>query len=199
MLNPDYKISIQPASEPISTADAKAHLRVTHSDDNDYIDSLVKAARMHAEQFTDRAIITQTWEAYLQKFPGSGNQNEIMINKCPVTSISKIEYYDSDNTLQTLSTDVYEAVTELEPAIIRLAANQSWPEIYDRKKAIIITFVTGYANAAAVPMPIIQAMKFIIGHHYENRQDVITAMAVNEVPLASQYLLNNFRIIRFDS
>ena len=67
------------------------------------------------------------------------------------------------------------------------------------KLAIIITFVTGYANAAAVPMPIIQAMKFIIGHHYENRQDVITAMAVNEVPLASQYLLNNFRIIRFDS
>ena len=199
MLFPDFKILTEPASEPITTADAKTHLRVSNTDDNDYIDSLVKAARMYAEQATDRALITQAWEAYLQKFPTATDQNEIAIIKCPVTAITKIEYYDTDNTLQTLDASIYEAAIEFEPAIIRLAANQSWPEVYDRKKAIIITFQTGYANAAAVPTPIIQAMKMIIGHHYENRQDVITAMAVNEVPKSSAFLLSIYRIIRMDS
>ncbi len=198
MISPDYKISTDPASEPLTTAEAKTHLRVAHSDDDTYIDSLIKMARTLVEEECNRALITQTWEGYLQDFPGSDDDYEIMINKCPVSSVSSIQYYDSDNSLQTLSTDYYEAYTEGEPAIIRLKYNQSWPSVYDRKKAIIITFVTGSANAAAVPQPLKNAMLMIIGHYYENRQDVITGMSVNEVPMASRALMAPYKLMRYD-
>ena len=41
-----------PATEPITTAEAKAHLRVSHSTDDTYIDALVAAARMVVEDRT---------------------------------------------------------------------------------------------------------------------------------------------------
>ena len=63
-------IATAPAAEPISTADAKLHLRVDITDDNDLIDALVKVAREHVEIITRRALITQTWDYYLDDFPG---------------------------------------------------------------------------------------------------------------------------------
>jgi uncharacterized phiE125 gp8 family phage protein len=59
--------------------------------------------------------------------------------------------------------------------------------------ALIVNFVCGYTNAAAVPQAIKQAMLLIIGHLYENRSDVLTGTQINEMPLASRYLLEPYR------
>jgi hypothetical protein len=44
-----------------------------------------------------------------------------------------------------------------------------------------------------VPLPIKQAMYLIIGHLYENRQDVVTGTQVHEIPDSSKYLLESYR------
>ena len=53
--------SVDPSSEPITTADAKTHLRVSGSDDDSYIDILIEIARRQLENDSRTAIITQTW------------------------------------------------------------------------------------------------------------------------------------------
>jgi hypothetical protein len=40
-------------------------------------------------------------------------------------------------------------------------------------------------------------MYLIIGHWYENRQDVVTGTQVNEVPQASQYLMEQYKVYEF--
>jgi hypothetical protein len=59
--------------------------------------------------------------------------------------------------------------------------------------ALQLNFTCGYTNAAAVPSPIKQAMYLIIGHLYENRQDVVTGTQVHQIPDSSKYLLEPYR------
>lgn len=53
--------TVAPAEEPVTLAEAKAHLRVSGTDEDAYIDALVKAARGRAESLTRRQLITATY------------------------------------------------------------------------------------------------------------------------------------------
>jgi hypothetical protein len=60
-----------PAAEPVTLQQAKDHLRIDSSDEDLYIESVIKAARRHAEQVKAwRSFITQTWEIWLDAWPG---------------------------------------------------------------------------------------------------------------------------------
>src|SRR4030042_1283690 len=58
-----------PAAEPLTNAEAMVHLKVDSQIEIPYIDNLIKDARETAERITRRALITQTWELYLDAFP----------------------------------------------------------------------------------------------------------------------------------
>ena len=47
--------------------------------------------------------------------------------KSPVSSITHIKYYDSDNSLQTLAGTVYSLIPAIEPSQIALKVAQSYP------------------------------------------------------------------------
>ena len=185
---PNYRLVTAPASEPLTLTEVKLFLRVDDTTENDLITSLITAARSLVEGHTWMPLISQTWA---MQFDKSELNNLIWnVNKAPLSSFSSITYYDSNNDLQTLATTEYETDIYGSPARFRL---KSVPVVYDRMNALQVNFVCGYANAAAVPQPIKQAMLMIIGHLYENRQTVITGTQVNEIPMSSEYLLQPYR------
>lgn len=51
-----------PIDEPITLAEAKAHLRLRTADQDGNVVSAIRAARDAVERATERALITQTWE-----------------------------------------------------------------------------------------------------------------------------------------
>jgi uncharacterized phiE125 gp8 family phage protein len=157
-----------PATEPVSRTEAKAHLRVTASTDDTYIDALITASRQRAEQVLNRALISQTWELVLEEWPDIGRQVEIPV--AGVTSVTTAKYYDGTNTLQTWSSSLYEVALSGVLAKLGPVWGQSWPMLYERMEAVEIRFVAGYANAAAVPAAIKQWMLLQIGHWYEHRE-----------------------------
>ncbi len=57
--------------EPISLEELKLHLRIELDvlDEDEYLEGLIIAAREHVEDITRRAIMTQTWNYYLQDWP----------------------------------------------------------------------------------------------------------------------------------
>lgn len=189
----DFRLTLQtgPETEPITDAEAKAHLRITHNDDDQYIATLITAARQHVENYTRRALITQTWDYYLDTFPDCIN-----LPMPKLQSVYAITYTDTNGATQTLSSTVYTVDTDAVPGQVYLAYGQSWPIVRSIPKAIKVRFVAGYGNASDdVPDAIRHAMLLLIGHLYENRTAADAPMA--ELPMGFSALLMPYRVIRF--
>ncbi len=161
------QVVIQPATEPVSLAEAKAHLRVTSSDEDALISALIVAAREAAEHETGRSLITQTREKTLDVFPEA-----IRLDYPPVQSITSIKFLDENGDEQTLSASSYKLdnASDSCPAWIKIATGRAWPSTYPEINAVRVRYVAGWASAAEVPQSIKQWMLLNIGHWYENRE-----------------------------
>ena len=192
-----------PAFEPVTTAEIWAHLRVNLSgspavpDDAALIAAYVAAARTHIDGrdgWLGRAICPQVWDMSIDAFPpGRGS---IWLALPPVRSITSITYLDSDGASQTLATTVYQlgADKDLRPRI-DLKYGQSWPTTYDVPDAVTVRFAAGYSSgnspddASGVPFTIKAAIMLMVGHMYENREEVVTGTIATVMPKAVERLL----------
>lgn len=184
------KVTTEPAAEPISLDEAKLHLRVDHSADDSLIGILIQTAREIVEAHTNRSLITQTRVIKLDNFPCLGT---IRLTHGPVQSLS-ITYYDQDDASQTLASSEY--WEDFDSNIPRVVVKTSWPATEDKPNAVTITYVAGYGDDSdSVPAAIKQAMLLILGHLYENRQQVIvsgTAIGALEIPFGATVLLSPY-------
>ena len=77
-----------PATQLVSTSDAKAQLRVDDSDEDSLIDALVKAATEKIEEHCRQAFIEQTWQARFDSFPAAG----VELPRPPLVGVEKVAY-----------------------------------------------------------------------------------------------------------
>jgi uncharacterized phiE125 gp8 family phage protein len=156
-----------PATEPISLAEAKLHLRVDHADEDGLIGALIAVARQAAEDRLQRTLITSTWQQVLDGFPACSAS--IALSMPPVIGVSSLQYRDADGTLQTLDAAAYQVATHHEPA--QLLPVGAWPATQaGRVGTVTVTYTAGYgATAASVPGPIKQWLLLAIGDMYERR------------------------------
>ena len=167
MIKTSVAIYTAAASASVSTANAKAHLKVEHSNDDTLIDGYVKAAEGEVESYTNRTMISTVYDYYLSAFPKNG----IVLPFSPVSAVTSIKYYDSSNVEQTLASSNYYYNIYEEPCVIRYV--DSAPSTYeDRSNAVVVRFTAGYAAAANIPAPLVQAIKLLMADLYENRTDV---------------------------
>jgi len=160
------RILTQPATEPVSLSDAKAHLAVTHSADDALIGSLIKAARRHVEHITGLRLIAQTWEAVFDTFP----DGPLQLAGWPLQSVTAVEYLDENEAAQTLVSSAYVVAEYRRPGWI--SPVDSWPATQDTYNAVTATFVVGYGDAEDVPDDIVAAIKLIVGGLYANRESL---------------------------
>lgn len=201
-----YTLATAPTVEPVTLAEAKTHARVDTSDDDTYISNLIQIARQYVEQITNRALITQTWDWYLDGFPFS-SYDALIVPKPPLQSVTHIKYTDSiDGTLQTWSSASYDVDTDSRQGRIYPVYQGDWPtDVRDHPKAVIIRFVAGYADSGAspidladnVPVEIKQAILLLVGHLYENREATSQNLNITDVPMGFDALLASHRIYRF--
>jgi uncharacterized phiE125 gp8 family phage protein len=185
-----------PVVEPVTLDDAKAHLRVDFTDDDNLITALITAARMAAEQFTRRAFITQTWQLTHDGFPIGGGP--IYVPRPPLQSVLSVQYLDMNGNVQSLAEGTnYVLDSQSEPARIALPYAHYWPVTRLQVNAVWVQFTAGYGNdGTTVPAPIIAAIKLMLGHLYENRETVLVeqrALKILENPMGFEYLLWPFR------
>ena len=172
-----------PASDKIVTdAEAKAHLRVDHEDENSLIGALRDAACNHVELYCGVRFNTQTLTLKCDAFSDFARLPE-----GPIASISSISYLDTDGASQTLAGTVYELRANGYESAIVLKYNQAWPFIRPGSQ---IT-VTAVAGAAAAPADVKAATLLLIGHLYQNREAAAEALAV--LPMGVDALLANHR------
>ncbi len=182
--------TVAPATTPVSVDELKAHLRVDFTDDDDLISSLLDAATQYFDGYSGilgRVLITQTWAQDFSDFW----LNDLVLPLAPVSSVT-VTYYDTANVLQTLDASIYSLLNDARGPFLSLNYGMVWPNHYVRPDAIRALFVAGYGAATAVPVPIKQAIKLLVGDWYESRE---TAQAgrIAALPYAVDALVAPYR------
>jgi len=163
-----YQLISGLAVEPVTTAEFKTYQRIDGTDQDTIIPILLKNARLAAEQYTDRQLITATYRWFANYF----SLYEIKLPVAPLQSISTIKYRDDDLQLVTLISTRYEVDAASDPGRVRPANNQNWPVVKDRYQGVEITYTAGYGDtAASVPEPFKQFILAYAAWHYEHRDD----------------------------
>lgn len=197
------KLLTPPTGEPISVDDVKANSRLdVIATDDGLIGGLIATARTHLENRCNRSFLTQTWKLTLDAFPGQQSigsalvdrpyslpDNAILLERGPVVSVSSIQYLDMSSTLQTMPSTDYALVFSDEIARITPVFGKIWPIVLPQIGAVVVTFIAGYGVAAAVPAPLIQALKLLVGHFYDNREVIGSGQ---EMPFSVSALIDDY-------
>jgi uncharacterized phiE125 gp8 family phage protein len=131
---------------------------VAHSDDDEYIGSLISAAREHVEKYCGATFAQSVAEVYCDEW-----SDLVWLPVWPIETIDSIEYVDVDGVAMTLPTSVYEYRADARTIVLK--AEQSWPsKQYDSR--ILITVSLG---ADVVPAAVKHAILLRVEDFYENR------------------------------
>lgn len=194
----DYglKITTGPAAAVVATSDAKLWMRVTHSDEDAVIASLITRATNYVENETRRQLINATYTFSFDMFP---HGDVIYSPVSPLGSVTSIAYLDADGASQTLATSVYGVDTIRDPGRIYLKSGQEWPSTLDQEQAVTITAVAGYGTASTdVPEPLIQAVLMLAAHYYEHREAVDPkGNTFAPVPMGVERLILQYRVAEY--
>lgn len=177
---PRYALASAPASEPVTTAEAKAHARIEHDADDARIAAWITVARLMVEQATARAIVAQSWTATLDRWGAtyrlaghdpffsdlawifSAGLRRVPLHPAPVTSVTSLAV---DGT--TIASSLY-ALRGDELWVSGDVADSS----ADLGGGIVIAYSASSAGDAAALATFKQAIMMLVAHFYENREAV---------------------------
>lgn len=160
------------------------HLRFIEAEDKADADRKVKAAIAWCEEHTGRSFLTCTRRVKLRGFPACG---PIRLDRPPWQSVTSITYLDTAGATQTMATTVY-GFSE-DKGHIWLKYGQTWPTTLSQEDAVTITYVSGWTSATLVPEDVKQAVLFLFGHNYANREAVTQGSISQDTRLTTESYL----------
>ena len=183
------------ATNVVSLIQAKAHLRVEHSDDESLIETLIGVAQNVVEGYTGRFLQQVEGSFYFDDFHEFMNlhagPNLALRNS---NSAEGVTYLDTAGRQTVVDLDKYVLEGKGYPARLRMLDTPSDVES-DSLNAVRVDVTVGHTQADR-PDALVAAMLLIIGHLYENRQDV-GQHKTHATPLASRYLMEPYRLKSF--
>lgn len=188
-----------PTFEPVSLVEAKAHLRVTFSDDDNVITAFIAAARMNVEGWLGRALVDQTWDLYLDSFP-TDTFKGIQIPLPPLLEVISVKYDDGGGVEQTVSPTAYYVDKASQPGwIVPVGVGASWPTPIDAINSVRIRFRAGYITNNSppeqIPFDIKAGMLLTVGSMYEHRESQVVGTIANKLPFGVEQLLRRHRVL----
>lgn len=198
-----------PAVYPLTETEIWDHLRLNLTQfgepaDKDHVTALLAAATAYLDGrdgILGRALVTQVWDLTLDQFPAT---DSIALPLPPIQSVTSITYVDELGASQTFSSSKYalSAAKHWGPRI-NLNYGEVWPTTRYQPDAVTVRFVAGYDDGSSpadpqgsVPAPIKAAMKLLIAHWYEHREQVVMGQTPAELPMAVTALLGPYRVLR---
>ena len=180
-----------PALEPVSLAEAKAHLRVDGTAEDALIQSLIVTSRLHIEAALGLALITQSWSYFLDRWPKGGR---LVLPLRPVAAVSHVRVWSEEGSAETLSpSDFLLDGHGMPPRLVVLGGGLA-PAPGRSVNGIEVAFSAGFGAAPGdVPATIRHAILLLVAHWYEHREPVEIGVGVNAVPAMVSDLLAPYR------
>lgn len=198
----NYIMNVPAAEYPVSVDQAKTQARIelTETADDTFITNLIAVATEYCERYVRRDIINKTYIGYLDFFPRCHPRQGIELERSKLQSITSIQYYNIDGILTTINPNDYYTTFSNDFSSLYLKSTASWPtDIQDRKQAILITFVAGYA-ATRLTLPantalLLQGILQHITAMYQSRGDAGDGGYDETLPKTAQTIYDQYKII----
>lgn len=214
--------SVPPTVEPVTLQELKDQCKVDDTASDGYLGLLLVAAREAVENYTRRAIQTQTLvltrsgffpKDWYKKHPvfnrdftwrnaiGYGRYLSVELPRPELQSVTTVQYWDSTTlTLLTLDSGSYYVVKDEGVGRIQLKDGYNWPTTMIRPDAVIITYVAGYGDtAAACPRALALAIKQMAADWFEHRNSIVIERGtLMQLPTHLESLLWQFRMPTFN-
>lgn len=174
---PYLDLVTQPAVEPLSVDEVKKALQVDTSNDDQHISRLIKAARIMAEEYLKRSLVTQSWQLQYDLYAPS----VIALPKGPVQEVSFVKIISRDWSEKLIPESNYYLNASKESLVFDAAP---------MGQIIQIQYITGYKQISDIPETIKQGMLNHILNMYNNSSEDKT------LPTSSLELYEQFRIVK---
>ena len=162
-------VTVAPASEPISTAEAKEWLRVDTADtsQDNVLAILITGIRKRVENALNRTLINTTYSLELNSDEMLGT---IEIQRGPASSITSLTTYD-DSSGSEVSTVVTSTNYQLVGSHLVVDRNDGW-DVNRTFRAGTLVYVAGYgASSTDVPYDLRMALLEMLALRFERRGD----------------------------
>lgn len=166
----DYQIKInsEVGTEIITTADVKDYARITTTDDDTLIGRMITQARIWAENYISKDIVSKNRSYYIASTNGTFD-----LPFAPVTSISEI-------TINGTATTDYE-ILGLDNTTIELDAGSA--------ERVKITYITSGISDSLVKQALLQ----LVATYYDNRSDFEIGKTINMIPTDVTTILQSYK------
>lgn len=156
------------------------------------ITDLIKSSRELAEEFLNKALLTQTWKQYEDVFPCD---DVIVLRKPPIISVSSVKYLDDTGALVVFDAASYVVDLAHFPGRVVLKNGYTWPIALIQRNAVVVEFVAGYgATRDKVPTKYKNGMKLLISELYEHRE-AVTAESLQQIPAVERCFADRYKEI----
>lgn len=194
----------QPVVEPVTLRQLKAHLRIEHDEEDEYLLALIGAGRQYAEARCDRCFIDTQLEMQTDTFPAAIELPLPLPPFSPTPGRQAIEVSYLNAGMQRLTMTETEPATVSAPAtflaqrfstpaVLTPSVNGYWPVTGPVRSAVTIRWWAGYGpDATTVPKGVVHAIMMLAAHWYNNREAVTVAggITATTVPMGVDELLS---------
>ena len=144
-----------------------------------YLATLIKTCRRQVEKLSNKSLITQTWDWFMDSFPVT----PINVPLPPLATVTSVIYYSTGGTASTVTAGTYIYDVYSAQGRLSLAYGESWPTTTLRPiNGVKIQFQSGYgATSGTVPEDYREAIMLLAGHLYENREQT-TTLKLSDLP-----------------
>lgn len=201
-LVPRLSLVTAPTELVVSVDEAKTSVRALTNvnDEDELIATLIAAATDRIETITGRALLTQTWDLKLDRWP----LGAIDVPKPPLRSVTSITYVDAAGASQTWTSSLYQVSapsgSTADRGRIVPAYGQAYPTLRPQMDAVTVRFSAGYGSNTSVPAALKQALLLLVGEWYDgSRSGVVIGSVLNPMPhgvsaLLMPYLVPSLRM-----
>lgn len=157
--------TVEPVGFPVSVSEVRRHLGLGEDSETELeIEDLLPAAVSTVETHARIALLEQTWELTMDRFP-----RLIELWRPPIRQVVSVKYFDPDGDEKTLDSADYEVDTKSRPGRILPVHEKFWPETDVRMNAVTVEFEAGFDTVPwAAKLAVILAIKCPGGEAFES-------------------------------
>lgn len=180
-----------PETAPVTLAQVKQHLRIDHNEDNDYLDELIEAARLHVEAVSGHALIARSLRQYVDDISLSRTAR---LEAWPVQDIETVTAYNATGEAVTLAPNQYRLLRTGDGVSFVLGDDVA---LSDFQNGLEIDFSAGHGESGVdVPSNITRAILVLIAHWYEYRGTLAPGQETAIIPAGLDKLLAPVKRVR---